>query len=83
VLAGPVRLIRHLLMPFAGQLPIPTPAVLEGQRRRTGYDVLIPEAQLGGRAAAFCAMVETYRANPAQRRILQMQSLQASHKPGM
>jgi hypothetical protein len=83
VLAVPVRLIRRLLMPFAGPAPIPTLAALEAQRRHTGYDVLIPEAQLGGRADTFCAMVETYRANPAQRRTLQVQSLQASHKPGI
>jgi hypothetical protein len=39
-------------------------------RRRTGYHIIIPETQLGGRAEAFASLLESYRANPGQRRLL-------------
>ena len=40
----------------------PTLAVIEAQRHRTGYDIVIPEAQLGGSARAFIALIEAYQA---------------------
>ena len=39
-------------------------------RAQTGYDALIPEALLGGRAEAFAAILESYRLQPAERRTL-------------
>ena len=39
-------------------------------RARTGFDTLIPEMLLGGRAEAFAEILECYRRQPAQRRTL-------------
>jgi hypothetical protein len=73
-LARLVRLTKRLLAPLGAKPAAPTLATLEMHRRRTGYDLLIPEAQLGGKADAFCTLVETYRANPHQRRTFAMLS---------
>lgn len=70
ILGHLIRLIRRTLAPVGARAQAPTPAMLEAQRRQTGYDLLIPEAQLGGRAGAFQVIVETYRNNPQQRRAL-------------
>lgn len=78
VLAGMVRLTQQVLKPISTPRLAPTPADIEQHRRLTGYDVLIPEAQLGGRAGAFQEIVETYRANPHRRRMLQVKGLQTS-----
>ncbi len=43
---------------------------LRRTRARTGYDVVIPEALLGGRAEAFITMIEGYCYDPQQRHIL-------------
>lgn len=43
---------------------------IAGLRRRTGYDIIIPEAQLGVRAVSFAALLDSYRASPEQRRAL-------------
>jgi hypothetical protein len=40
-------------------------------RTRVGYDVLIPEALLGGTADAFVELVEAYRLRPSERRALE------------
>lgn len=42
-------------------------ATVAALRRRTGYDILVPEAQLGGRATAFVTLLESYRLHPASR----------------
>lgn len=39
-------------------------------RAKTGYDVLVPEAQLGGKVQSFAALLEAYRVSPSERRIL-------------
>ncbi len=69
LLASLVRLTQFMLKPFTTQIHAPTLADLAQHRRQTGYDLLIPETQLGGRAGAFLTIVETYRANPRQRRM--------------
>ncbi len=43
---------------------------LRRTRTRTGYDVVIPEVFLGGRAEAFITMIEAYCYDPQQRHIL-------------
>jgi hypothetical protein len=37
------------------------------QRARTGYDILVPEAMLGGSAEGFAALVDTYLGDPMRR----------------
>lgn len=49
---------------------LPTIDHLRRTRARTGYDVVIPEAFLGGKAEAFINMIETYCYDPQQRQIL-------------
>lgn len=71
--AGPVahgvRLVERLTR--SPQKPRePGLETLEALRRRTGYDLVIPEAQLGARAEAFVGLLETYRSSPEQRRSL-------------
>lgn len=51
---------------------VPTHDQLDRLRAASGYDVLIPEAFLGGKASAFLEMVELYRQNPGQRRSLEL-----------
>ena len=67
LLAQAVRLVRALT---GGASAEPGLNTLEDLRQRTGYDVLIPEAQLGGRAQAFVKILEAYKASPEQRRSL-------------
>ncbi|NTW02952.1 MAG: DUF2982 domain-containing protein, partial [Oscillochloris sp.] len=64
VLASAVRLIQHVIH-MRNLAPIaPTLAEIETIRRRTGYDLLIPESLLGGHPTAFVEMVDAYRRNP-------------------
>ncbi len=46
----------------------PIEAELTANRTRTGFDVLIPESFLGGRADSFAELVEAYRARSAHQR---------------
>lgn len=48
---------------------------LSNCRAQTNYDVLIPEALLGGKAEAFAALLECYRLQPDERRTLESPSL--------
>lgn len=68
-LARGVRLVEGLLR-SGGPAPEPGLDAVEALRRRTGYHILIPEAQLGGRIEAFVALLEIYRASPEERRCL-------------
>lgn len=43
---------------------------LEANRRWSGYDVLIPEAFIGGSAKGLAELIEGYRASPSDRRAL-------------
>ncbi|NJN18101.1 MAG: hypothetical protein HC822_18460 [Oscillochloris sp.] len=56
----------------------PTVASLEVLRTRTGYDLIIPEALLGGKANEFLDLVDHYRRNHTHRRILHAGNLPAS-----
>jgi hypothetical protein len=56
----------------------PDIAELEALRRRTGYDLLIPEALLGGHSASFVVLVDAYRQNPCRRRMLQIRDVARS-----
>lgn len=69
LLARGVRLVERLVRAegVAAEPGLESLAIL---RRRSGYDIVIPEAQLGVRAASFAALLESYRASPDQRRAL-------------
>lgn len=69
-LAVALRLLDWVLRPICYTAALPTVEHLERTRTRTGYDVLIPEALLGGRAEAFVEMVQHYCFDPGYRRIL-------------
>lgn len=72
LLAQLIRLLARSFSSTTSQAP-PSPASLDALRRQTGYDLLVPEAQLGGRAAAFVEMIEAYRKNPTRRRMFQIE----------
>lgn len=63
LLARGVGLLARLA-PGAPQADGPGLDAIAGLRRRTGYDIVIPEAQLGRRAESFVALVEAYRPRP-------------------
>lgn len=67
------QLVRFLQrrIPRDRQEYTPTLADLAQHRQQTGYDLLVPEALLGGRASAFVDLIETYRTNPRERQTLQ------------
>jgi hypothetical protein len=64
------QLVRALRSQVARQDHVPSSKQLARFRHRTGFDLIIPEAQLGGRAEAFVELIEVYRYNPRQRREL-------------
>ncbi|NJM08492.1 DUF2982 domain-containing protein [Candidatus Gracilibacteria bacterium] len=64
------QLLRALRSQLARQDHVPSYKQLTRFRHRTGFDLIIPEAQLGGRAEAFVELIEIYRYNPRQRREL-------------
>ncbi len=64
ILARAVRLLARLSS-GSSQSAAPSLRALERLRRRTGYDIVIPEAQLGRRAEDFVALLESYRPRPA------------------
>lgn len=70
LIARALRLLDRSLRPFRRRTAAPTVETLERTRARCGYDVLVPEALLGGKATAFVEMVESYRYDPHQRRML-------------
>ena len=69
LLAHGLRLIQALLRPYecADASPVDRMARC---RAETGYDVLVPEALLGGSAAAFVELLDVYRLRLAERRTL-------------
>ncbi len=69
LLARGVRLVERLTRGERGGAA-PGLDGVAGLRRRTGYDIVIPEAQLGVRATSFAALLEAYRVCPEQRRSL-------------
>jgi hypothetical protein len=66
-LARALELLARLLRPFDQSSDQPLLARLSLVRARTGYDVLIPEALLGGKAESFAGLVEFYRLQPVDR----------------
>ncbi|MBK9711661.1 MAG: hypothetical protein IPO81_10100 [Kouleothrix sp.] len=62
--------IERGLRPFRRRNSRPIAAQMAFFRAKTGYDVLIPEALLGGKADAFVDLVETYRQHPIDRHAL-------------
>ncbi|MCG8351194.1 MAG: hypothetical protein MI924_25770 [Chloroflexales bacterium] len=56
-----VRLLDRALRSFGHKPSAPTPDTLARLRARTGYDLLVPEALLGGKAKAFAELVAVYR----------------------
>jgi hypothetical protein len=70
--AGPVaqtlRLLQRLLTSVGTYDRGPGPADLARTRARTGYDVLVPEALLGGAAEAFVELTLQYRRDTVAKR---------------
>jgi hypothetical protein len=66
-LAGALRALDKALRPFRRHNDRPLVGQMAHFRARTGYDVLIPEALLGGTAEAFAHLVESYRLQPDER----------------
>lgn len=69
-LAGALRLLGTALRPLRHTDDRALKTQLAICRAQTGYDALIPEALLGGRAEAFAAILESYRLQPDERRTL-------------
>ncbi len=70
-----VRLLAQALRPLHQASDRALRQQLAVCRAQTGYDTLVPEALLGGRAEAFAMLLESYRFQPAERRTLETPSL--------
>ena len=70
VLARGMRLVDWPLRPFRRPDDRRLMSQLAIFRARTGYDVLIPETLLGGKADAFAKLVDSYRQHPEERNML-------------
>lgn len=62
-LAGGVYSLSHLLSTDRSAERLPTIDALNHVRVRTGYDILVPEAFLGGKAESFVHLIHAFRAN--------------------
>jgi hypothetical protein len=71
VLARGIWLIDTVLRPWRRVNDAPIAARLATCQAQTGYHVLVPEALLGGTAEAFVELIETYRLQPSERRMLE------------
>jgi hypothetical protein len=69
-LASGLRLIQSILRPFRPIADQPIVGQLSQYRAETGFDVLVPEALLGGRASAFAELVDIYRLRSSERQVL-------------
>jgi hypothetical protein len=74
LLARGVGLIDTALRPWRRVSDAPIAARLAASQAQTGYHVLVPDALLGGSAAAFVDLIDTYRLHPSQRRMLETQA---------
>lgn len=72
LLAAALRLISQAFRRVERASDAPSLASLAQSRRRSGYDLLIPEALLGGRATAFVEIIDAYRTNRAERQSLRL-----------
>lgn len=66
VLAGSLRRLALLLRPCRAANDASLAAQLADCKAATGYDVLIPEAFMGGKAEVVVTLLEQYRGNPPQ-----------------
>jgi len=71
VLARGIRLLDTALRPWRRVSDAPIAARLATCHAQTGYHVLVPEALLGGSAVAFVELIDTYRLQPSERRMLE------------
>lgn len=71
VLARGIGLLDTALRPWQRVSDAPITARLAACHAQTGYHVLVPEALLGGSAAAFVELIDMYRLQPAERRMLE------------
>ncbi|MEP7191041.1 MAG: hypothetical protein ABI901_17765 [Roseiflexaceae bacterium] len=71
VLARGIGLLDTALRPWQRVSDAPIAARLAACHTQTGYHVLVPEALLGGSAAAFVELIDMYRLQPAERRMLE------------
>lgn len=71
LLARGLRLVQVLLRPYERAVDSPVIAsYLAHCRAETNYDVLVPEALLGGTAEAFVELLDIYRLRSSERRTL-------------
>jgi hypothetical protein len=73
LLARGIGLIDAALRPWRCVSDEPISARLASCQAQTGYLVLVPDALLGGSAAAFVDLIDTYRLQPSERRTLEAQ----------
>jgi hypothetical protein len=71
VLARAIGLLDTALRPWRHVSDAPIAARLAACHAQTGYHVLVPEALLGGSAAAFVELIDMYRLEPLERRTLE------------
>jgi hypothetical protein len=71
VLARGIRLLDTALRPWRRVSDAPIAARLATCHAQTGYHVLVPETQLGGSAAAFVELIDTYRLQSSERHMLE------------
>lgn len=67
LMARGLHLLQRVLRPYQHLDDRPLAAALAANRAHTGYDVLIPDALLGGRVEAFVDLVEVYQLQPGVR----------------
>jgi hypothetical protein len=70
LLARGLRLVQSLLRPYQRVADTSIVSYLAQCRAGTGYDVLVPEALLGGTAEAFVDLLDTYRLRSSERQTL-------------
>lgn len=70
LIARSLRLLQSTLRPLQRHSDQPIASQLAQYRSETGYDVLVPEALLGGRASAFAELLDTYRLRLSERAVL-------------
>jgi len=70
LLAHGLGMIQATLRPYQRAADTPIIDGLAQCRAETGYDVLVPDALLGGRVEAFVELLDIYRLHSSQRRML-------------
>lgn len=75
VMGAAVRWLQGLLRPMHREEALLTLEDVARTRARSGYDVLIPEALLGGKAVSFVEMVRAYRYNYQVRHTLSLSKI--------